>query len=162
MTRVPDRGRINRDVELPFTFDGRQYRGFAGDTLASALLANGVHLIGTSIKFGRPRGVMAAGVEDANSLVQIETPFPEPMLTATTVELYDGLVARGLSGQGKLASGADPARYDAMHAHCDTLVIGAGPSGLVAALAAARSGARVVLVDDQPEAGGSLLGTRAS
>jgi len=161
MTRLPDRGRINRDAELAFTFDGKEYRGFEGDTLASALLANGVHQIGTSIKFGRPRGVMAAGVEDANALVQLEAPFPEPMLTATTVELYDGLVARGLSGQGKLAAEPDPARYDAMHAHCDLLVIGAGPSGLVAALTAARSGARVVLVDDQPEAGGSLLGTRA-
>ncbi|MDQ1722520.1 MAG: sarcosine oxidase, subunit alpha, partial [Pseudonocardiales bacterium] len=107
MTRLPDRGRINRDAELTFTFDGRQYRGFAGDTLASALLANGVQQIGTSIKFGRPRGVMAAGVEDANALVQLEAPFPEPMLTATTVELYHGLIARGLSGQGKLASEPD-------------------------------------------------------
>jgi len=161
MTRLPDRGRINRSSELAFTFDGKEYHGFGGDTLASALLANGVHQIGTSIKFGRPRGVMAAGVEDANALVQLEAPFPEPMLTATTVELYDGLVARGLSGQGKLAAEPDPARYDAMHAHCDLLVIGAGPSGLVAVLTAARSGARVVLVDDQPAAGGSLLGTRA-
>jgi sarcosine oxidase subunit alpha len=160
MTRLASGGRVDRGTELPFTFDGQDYVGHPGDTLASALLAHGVHQVATSIKFGRPRGIMAAGAEDANALVQIEAPFPEPMLTATTVELYDGLVARGLPGQGKLASEPDPARYDAQHAHCDLLVIGAGPSGLVAALTAARSGARVVLVDDQPEAGGSLLGVR--
>lgn len=156
--RLPDRGRIDRDTEVSFTFNGNQYTGHAGDTLASALLAHGVHQVTTSIKFGRPRGIMAAGPEDPNALVQIETPFPEPMLTATTVELYDGLVASGLSGQGRLAAEADPARYDAMHQHCDVLVVGAGPAGLSAALTAARSGARVVLLDDQPEAGGALLG----
>jgi sarcosine oxidase subunit alpha len=160
MTRIPNGGRVDRSTELAFTFDGNEYRGFAGDTLASALLANSVHQVATSIKLGRPRGIMAAGVEDANALVQIEAPFPEPMLTATTVELYDGLVARGLPGQGKLANEPDPARYDAMHAHCELLVIGAGPAGLVAALTAARAGVRVILVDDQPEVGGSLLGTR--
>ena len=136
------------------------YEGLRGDTLASALLANGVHQVTTSIKLGRPRGIMSAGAEDPNALVQVETPFPEPMLTATTVELSDGLVARGLPGQGKLADRPDPARYDAVHAHCDLLVVGAGPAGLAAALTAARSGARVVLVDEQPEPGGSLLGTR--
>lgn len=81
------------------------------------------------------------------------------MLPATTVELYDGLVATGLPGQGRLATTPDPARYDAVHAHCDLLIVGAGPAGLAAAAAAARSGARVILADDQPEPGGSLLGT---
>ncbi|MDQ1732679.1 MAG: sarcosine oxidase, subunit alpha [Pseudonocardiales bacterium] len=160
MTRVAAGGRIDRNTELAFTFDGKAYRGYAGDTLASALLANGVHQVATSICYGRPRGIMAAGVEDANALVQIETPFPEPMLTATTVELYDGLVARGLQGQGRLADLPDQARYDAMHEHCDVLVVGAGPSGLMSALTAARAGARVVLLDDQPELGGSLLASR--
>jgi sarcosine oxidase subunit alpha len=160
MTRIEQGGRIDRGTKLTFTFDGKDYVGHAGDTLASALLANDVHQVATSIKYGRPRGVMAAGVEDSNALVQIDAPFPEPMLLATTIELYDGLVARGLPGQGKLATEPDPARYDAMHAHCEVLVIGAGPSGLVAALTAARSGARVVLVDDQSEAGGSLLGSQ--
>jgi sarcosine oxidase subunit alpha len=160
MTRLPDHGRIDRGTGLAFTFDGNEYRGYAGDTLASALLANGVHRVATSITYGRPRGIVAAGVEESNALVQIEAPFPEPMLAATTIELYEGLVARGLAGLGKLADEPDPARYDTMHAHCEVLVVGAGPSGLVAALAAGRAGARVVLVDDQPEAGGSLLGVR--
>jgi len=160
MTRLPAGGRIDRTAQLRFTFDGKEYLGHPGDTLASALLANGVHQVATSIKYGRPRGIMAAGVEDANALVQLEAPFSEPMLMATTVELYDGLVARGLAGQGKLSDQPDPARYDSRHVHCDLLVIGAGPSGLSAALGAARAGARVVLVDDQPAVGGSLLGSQ--
>jgi sarcosine oxidase subunit alpha len=135
-------------VPLKFTFDGRELTGFLGDTLASALLANGIHQVATSIKYGRPRGIVAAGVEDSNALVQIEAPFPEPMLSATTVELYDGLEAHGLRGQGRLATEPDPARYDAKHAHCDVLVIGAGPAGLAAARAASG---RVLLVDDQPD-----------
>lgn len=81
------------------------------------------------------------------------------MLPATTVELYDGLVATGLPGQGRLATEPDPARYDAVHTHCDLLIVGAGPAGLAAAAAAAGSGARVIVADDQPETGGSLLGT---
>jgi sarcosine oxidase subunit alpha len=157
--RHPTRGRVDRDQPLRFTFDGTEYTGYRGDTLASALLANGVVQTGTSIKLGRPRGIFSAGVEEPNAVVQIEAPFPEPMLPATTVELYDGLVASSLPGQGRLATEPDPARYDAVHAHCDLLVVGAGPAGLAAAAAAARSGARVVLADDQPEPGGSLLGT---
>jgi sarcosine oxidase subunit alpha len=157
--RAPDRGRIDRSTQLSFTFDGQALTGHRGDTLASALLANGIHQVATSIKLGRPRGIFASGAEDPNALVQVEAPFPEPMLTATTVELYDGLVARGLPGQGRLCDQPDPARYDAVHAHCDVLVVGAGPAGLTAALTAARAGARLVLVDEQTEAGGSMLGT---
>ncbi|MFE7766563.1 sarcosine oxidase subunit delta family protein [Streptomyces sp. NPDC057438] len=157
--RHPTRGRIDRDTALTFTFDGTEYQGHRGDTLASALLANGVIHAGTSIKLGRPRGIFSAGVEEPNAVIQIEEPFPEPMLPATTVELYDGLVATSLPGQGRLATEPDPARYDAVHAHCDLLVVGAGPAGLAAAAAAANSGARVILADDQPELGGSLLGT---
>ncbi|MEU4878339.1 sarcosine oxidase subunit delta family protein [Streptomyces sp. NPDC021608] len=157
--RLPAGGRIDRSDPVTFVFDGVEHRGFRGDTLASALLAGGVVQTGTSIKYGRPRGVFCAGVEEPNAVVQIEAPFPEPMLPATTVELYDGLVATSLPGQGRLAAEPDPARYDAVHAHCDLLVVGAGPAGLAAAATAARSGARVILADERPEPGGSLLGT---
>ncbi|MFD8303635.1 sarcosine oxidase subunit delta family protein [Streptomyces sp. NPDC059690] len=155
----PPAHRRTRQRTLTFTFDGTEYQGVQGDTLASALLANGVIAAATSIKLGRPRGIFSAGVEEPNAVVQIEEPFPEPMLPATTVELYDGLVAASLSGQGRLATTPDPARYDAVHDHCDLLIVGAGPAGLAAAAAAARSGARVVLADDGPELGGSLRGT---
>jgi sarcosine oxidase, subunit alpha len=156
--RTPAGGRVDRGTQYEFTFDGRTYTGHPGDTLASALLSHGVHKVATSIKLGRPRGISAAWAEDTGGLVQIEAPFPEPMLLASTVELHDGLAARGIPGQGRLADIADSARYDAMHVHADVLVVGAGPAGLTAALTAARAGARVVLVDEQSEAGGSLLG----
>ena len=156
--RTATGGRIDRDATYSFTFNDREYTGHAGDTLASALLANGVHQVTTSIKLGRPRGFTAAWAEDTGGLVQIEAPFPEPMLLATTVELFDGLAARGIPGQGRLAEIADTAKYDATHVHADVLVAGAGPAGLAAALTAARSGARVVLIDEQSEPGGALLG----
>lgn len=157
--RTAHGGRIDRATTHTFTFGGRELTGHAGDTLASALLAHGIHQISTSIKIGRPRGITAAWAEDTGSLVQLEEPFPEPMLLATTIELFDGLVARGIPGQGRLAEIADSARYDAKHVHADLLVVGAGPAGLAAALTAARTGARVVLVDEQSEAGGALLGS---
>src|SRR5215831_8719444 len=152
--RTCEGGRIDRAVTLEFTFDGQAFTGHPGDTLASALLAAGRHQIATSVKLGRPRGIAAAWAEDPCGLVQIEEPFPEPMLLASTVELYDGLVARGLPGQGRLADVPDSARYDVVHHHVDVLVVGAGPAGLAAALSAA-------LVDEQSEAGGSLLSDTA-
>jgi sarcosine oxidase subunit alpha len=157
--RTASGGRIDRATTCAFTFDERELTGHPGDTLASALLAAGVHEIGTSVRYARPRGIGAAWAEDPGGIVQIEEPFPEPMLQATTVELVDGLVASSLAGRGHLAHVPDPARYDAMHAHADLLVVGAGPAGLAAALTAARAGARIVLVDEQSEAGGALLGT---
>jgi sarcosine oxidase, subunit alpha len=157
--RTPQGGRIDRDTTYTFTFNDRELTGHRGDTLASALLAHGVHRVTASIKLGRPRGFTSAWAEDTGGLAQVEHPFPEPMLLATTVELFDGLVARGIPGQGRLAEIADTAKYDATHVHADVLVAGAGPSGLAAALTAARAGARVVLIDEQSEAGGALLGS---
>ncbi|SFB43189.1 sarcosine oxidase subunit alpha [Amycolatopsis marina] len=157
--RSSEHGLIDRTRPVSFRFDDQEFTGYHGDTLASALLANGVRTVSGSITYRRPRGIMSAGAEEANALVQIEHPFPEPMLTATTVELSDGLVARGLAGHGRLAGTPDPARYDRRYAHCEILVVGAGPAGLTAALTAARTGARVIVLDDQPHQGGSLLGT---
>ncbi|HAM26237.1 MAG TPA: ferredoxin [Microbacteriaceae bacterium] len=155
--RLPTGGAIDRSTLVTFRFGGVDYSGFAGDTLASALLGAGVDSFGLSVRLGRPRGVVSAGAEESSALVQVDEPFPEPMLLATTIELTPGLAARGLTGQGVLATTVDPARYDARHAHTDILVVGAGPAGLSAALVAARSGARVILVDDDSVAGGSLL-----
>jgi sarcosine oxidase, subunit alpha len=93
--RTPSGGRIDRGKPIGFTFDGKHYSGFAGDTLASALLANGVHLMGRSFKYHRPRGVLALGSEEPNALVGIgsqESRFT-PNLRATQVEIYEGLAA---------------------------------------------------------------------
>ena len=100
--RLPNDGRVDRRDAAPFTFDGSEYTGLRGDTLASALLANGVHQVATQHPPDRPRGIFAGGVEEPNALVALEEPFHEPVLTATTVELFDGLCARGLAGQGRL------------------------------------------------------------
>jgi sarcosine oxidase subunit alpha len=93
--RTSHGGRIDRSRVLHFTFDGRSFAGFAGDTLASALLANGVHLMGRSFKYHRPRGVLAAGAEEPNALVAVRRDAASytPNLRATQVELYEGLCA---------------------------------------------------------------------
>jgi len=92
--RVADKGLVDRSQRVQFTFDGQQYEGFAGDTLASALLANGVRLIGRSFKYHRPRGVLTAGSEEPNALVTIGLgPQADPNVRATTQEIYDGLIA---------------------------------------------------------------------
>ena len=205
--RTAGGGRIDRSRPLSFRFDGVSYHGFAGDTLASALLAEGVHLMGRSFKYHRPRGVLAAGTEEPNALVGVRRDAARytPNLRATQVELYDGLDAesqnrwpslrfdvgalndllspfipagfyyktfmwpraawksiyepriRAAAGLGCAPRLADPDRYAARYAHCDVLVVGAGPTGLAAAAAAAAQGARVMLCDEQPELGGGLL-----
>jgi sarcosine oxidase, subunit alpha len=210
--RTPQGGGIDRARPLLFTFDGRSYAGFAGDTLASALLANGVHLIGRSFKYHRPRGLLAAGAEEPNGLVTVhrDAARATPNLRATQVELYDGLVAasqnrwpslatdvgrindwlssffpagfyyktfmwprsgwktlyepmiRRAAGLGVAPTHPDPDRYAQRYAHCDVLVVGAGPAGLGAALAAADAGARVMLCDESAEFGGSLLADAAA
>ncbi|MBB4519851.1 sarcosine oxidase subunit alpha [Paraburkholderia fungorum] len=203
--RLPSGGRINRAIPLTFAFNGRIYQGFQGDTLASALLANDVHFVARSFKYHRPRGIVTAGVEEPNALVQLERgAHTIPNARATEVELYQGLDAtsvntepslehdrmainqkfarfmpagfyyktfmwprsfwpkyeehiRHAAGLGKSPEVNDPSRYDKRFAHCDVLIVGAGPAGLAAARTAGASGARVILVDDQPELGGSLL-----
>jgi sarcosine oxidase subunit alpha len=205
--RLDSGGRIDRSRPVRFSFDGRAYTGYVGDTLASALLAQGVQVFGRSFKYHRPRGLLAAGAEEPNALVTVirDAARRTPNLRATQVELYDGLVAesqnrwpslrfdlqavndlmapaipaafyyktfmwpraawhrlyepfiRRAAGLGEPPTLPDPDRYSQRYAHCDVLVVGAGPAGLAAALTAAGSGARVILCDEQPEVGGSLL-----
>ncbi|GIK97076.1 MAG: sarcosine oxidase subunit alpha [Alphaproteobacteria bacterium] len=210
MSRQPNRlaagGHIDRSRPLAFRFDGRSYAGFAGDTLASALLANGVLLMGRSFKFHRPRGVFAAGVAEPNALVTLrDGGRREPNIPATMAELYEGLSAvsqnrfpslgfdlmsvndrfrpvlaagfyyktlmgprrgswmwfepfvRRAAGLGAATELADPDAYEKLDLFCDVLVIGGGPAGLAAALAAGRMGARVILAEQMPSLGGSLL-----
>ncbi len=203
--RLPDGGAVDRSRSVGFSFNGRSYTGLGGDTLASALLANGVHLVGRSFKYHRPRGILSAGAEEPNALVQLESgPRSIPNLRATRIELYEGLAAasvncwpgpgfdaaavndlahrlipagfyyktfmwprrgwhfyermiRRMAGLGRAPDGPDPDRYERMNAHCDVLVVGAGPAGLAAAEAAAHGGGRVLLADDGSLPGGSLL-----
>jgi sarcosine oxidase subunit alpha len=202
-------GLIDRCAPLSFRFDGVAYAGFSGDTLASALLANGVRLVGRSFKYHRPRGILSAGSEEPNALVELRAGARrEPNSRATMVELFGGLEAasqnrwpslafdllsvnsllspvfaagfyyktfmwpasfweklyepliRRAAGLGRAAEAEDPDTYEKAFAHCDVLVIGAGPAGLSAALAAGRAGARVILCDEDFRLGGRLLAER--
>jgi sarcosine oxidase subunit alpha len=161
MRRLSQGGRIHRDRPLGFTWDGRELTGFEGDTLASALLASGVDVLGTSACFGRPRGITSAGLEEANGFAQILSGgASEPLVRATGVTLYQGLAAESRITRGLLANDADGARFDKRYAHADVLVIGAGPAGIAAALAASAADARVMLIEADDEVGASLLRDR--
>ncbi|MBZ9909388.1 MULTISPECIES: sarcosine oxidase subunit alpha family protein [Mesorhizobium] len=209
--RLPKGGLIDRQSRLGFSFDGQSVTGHAGDTLASALLANGRQLVGRSFKYHRPRGILTAGAAEPNALMTIGSGGrTEANTRATMQDLYDGLEARsqnrwpsldfdigslngllspflaagfyyktfmwpaklweGLyepfirraAGLGKATYEADPDRYEKRWAHCDLLVIGAGPAGLAAALSAGRAGARVIILDEHSLAGGSLLSEAAT
>jgi len=198
-------GLIDRSQTLRFSFDGMAYQGHPGDTLASALLANGVRLMGRSFKYHRPRGPLTAGSEEPNALVQLRTGArQEPNTRATVAELFDGLEAtsqnawpslkfdalaindrlntfftagfyyktfmwpaafwekvyepiiRRAAGLGSLTKQEDPDDYDKGFLHCDLLIIGGGPAGLMAALVAGRAGARVILADEDFRLGGRL------
>jgi len=203
--RLSAGGAIDRGTPFSFRFDGKRYSGFAGDTLASALMANGVQLVGRSFKYHRPRGVSALGSAEPNALVTLRTGArAEPNLPATMVELFDGLEARSqnrfpslrhdllsvnqlaarffvagfyyktfmwpaswwepvyeklirrAAGLGAASGAPDPDAYEHTHAHCDVLVVGAGPAGLAAARAASEEGARVLLLDENAWTGGAL------
>ena len=200
-----DAGLVDRNQMLKFSWNDKWLSGHPGDTLASALLANGERLVARSFKYHRPRGIFSAGSEEPNALVQLRKgAAQEPNTKATTVELFDGLQAtsqnhrgplewdlmaaidllspflsagfyyktfmwpksfwekvyepfiRASAGLGKLSMQADPDRYDHGFLHCDILIIGAGPAGLSAALAAGRTGARVILADEDFRMGGRL------
>jgi sarcosine oxidase, subunit alpha len=139
-----------------FHFDDKPYLGRHGEPMAAALLRSGLVCITNSTYHARPRGVMGLGVEEPNALVQLVSGTQESMLPATTIEVYDGLAARSLTGIGALPGTPDEARYDKTNRHVDTLVIGAGLSGLTAAGEHLKAGREVLVIDDQPGPGGHL------
>ncbi|RCS86916.1 glycine cleavage T C-terminal barrel domain-containing protein [Brevibacterium aurantiacum] len=152
---------IDRTRPVSFRVEGTQYSGFAGDTIASALIAAGRIDCGNSTYLGRARGVLSAGIEESNALVRVKGRIPgdvsESMLPATRVPITEGLEADYLAGLGILDPGQDGLVYEHKHVHTDVLVIGAGPAGLAAARAAGKTGARTLLLDDRAAPGGSLL-----
>jgi sarcosine oxidase, subunit alpha len=206
--RLPKGGRIDRSKPIVMRFNGRPLPAFAGDTAASALLSNGIHLVGRSFKYHRPRGIMSHGSDEPNALLDVDrgNHRRDPNNRATVVEAFDGLslrsqnhwpslgldvgeinnvlgsvfvagfyyktfmwppafwkhvyepMIRRAAGLGKAPAVPDPDRYAQRHAHCDVLVVGAGPAGLAAALTASENPkARVMLCDEQSEPGGTLL-----
>jgi len=205
--RLSRGGQIDRSKGLTFRFNGESYPGHPGDTLASALLANDVRLVGRSFKYHRPRGIFSAGSEEPNALVTLhEAGDQTPNCRATQIELHDGLTAspqnyvgalgfdlmavndlfapflgagfyyktfmwpksfwerlyepiiRRAAGLGALSGRRDGDAHEKAWAHCDLLVVGGGPAGLMAARTAGRSGASVILADEDFRLGGRLNG----
>ncbi|PWC56187.1 sarcosine oxidase subunit alpha family protein [Azospirillum sp. TSO22-1] len=206
MNRLAGGGGIDRSRPLDFRFDGRDYQGYAGDTLASALLANGVRIVGRSYKYGRPRGIVSAGPEEPGALVTLGSGAAlESNIRPTMIALRPGLEAfaqpspagtgpdplgwladrfsrflppgfyyktfswprrlwpfyermlRSAASAAPVPERPDANRYEHRYMHCDVLVVGGGPAGLAAALAAGRAGASVVLADENAELGGALI-----
>ncbi|OCW79746.1 (2Fe-2S)-binding protein, partial [Pelagibacteraceae bacterium GOM-A2] len=204
--RLNKEGLINRNKKISFTFNGKKLFGYEGDTIASALIANGIHLVGRSFKYHRPRGFFGAGVEEPNAKLQVEfNGHSEPNVNATEMELVEGLSAtsqncwpsvnfdigainnflkmffpagfyyktfmwpksfwykiyepfiRKAAGLGVASIEKDKERYEHKFEYCDLLVTGSGPSGLASAYAAAKNGAKVILAEDKPRFGGTLL-----
>ena len=206
-TRLQTGGRLlNKDVPLNFTFNGRKMKGYQGDTLASALLANNQMLVGRSFKYHRPRGVVSSGAEEPNALINMGqgTRF-EPNQRATTTELFDGLVAesqnhwpslefdigainsklarflpagfyykmfihprplwkhvyepfiRRSAGLGKAPKMRDSDTYEHFYAFYDLVIVGGGIAGLMAAKAAASSGAQILVMEQSAHWGGRCV-----
>jgi len=204
--RLNNIGLINRDKKISFKFNGKKYFGYEGDTLASALLANGVHLVGRSFKYHRPRGFFGAGVDEPYAIVQmVRNNETEPNVRATEQELFEGLEAKSVNcwpsvnfdigainnffnkflpagfyyktfmwpksfwyriyepfirkaaGFGVASTKYDSERYEHKYEYCDLLITGSGPAGLAGAYAAAKNGARIILAEEKPRFGGSLL-----
>jgi sarcosine oxidase subunit alpha len=204
--RIAGKGLIDRAKPVSFSFDGKPYQGFKGDTVASALLANGVKVVGRSFKYHRPRGVLTAGSEEPNAMIEvIGAANQTPNVRATMQELFEGLTTRSqnrmgslrfdllavndlmapflsagfyyktfmwprafweriyepairrAAGLGSLSGRHDEGHYEKAFAFCDLLVIGGGPTGLMAALTAARAGADVILADEDSRLGGRLI-----
>lgn len=194
---------IDRSKPLRFTFDGKTFSGFEGDTIASALLASGERVLGRSFKYHRPRGLWGYAGEEPNAVFDVELDGARtPNVRATALALRDGMVLhsvntrptaardrsalldrlnrflpagfyyktfmqfgwmrwepmiRRMAGLGRVAPDWHPAAdTPQINAHCELLVIGAGPAGLAAAHTAAARGARVWLVDEAEALGGSL------
>lgn len=206
--RLSSGGQIDRQQPLQFTFNGKSYTGYEGDTLASALIANGVSLSARSFKYHRPRGIVGSWTEEPCCIVELEGDDQSGNHAVTTVKLRSGLVAKsvncwpspefdamsvlqwfspllpaafyyktfkwpnwhwfepairraaGLATAPRLSETKE--HYESRHAHCDMLIVGAGPAGLISALLAMRSGLRVILADDGFAAGGSLLSSAFS
>ena len=154
---------IDRSRPIRFAFDGRDVDGFAGDTVASALLASGERAGFVSPLQGRARGIVTAGVEEPNAFVEISEPWFEPIRPATMVNVVDGLRVASRAGVGLLPDAPiDPRPARHVHRHVEMLVIGAGAAGRVAALEAAALNGRVLLVDEhhivlEPPAGVTTL-----
>ena len=206
-TRLQTGGRLlNKDVPLNFTFNGRKMKGYQGDTLASALLANNQMLVGRSFKYHRPRGVVSSGAEEPNALINMgEGTRFEPNQRATTTELFDGLVAesqnhwpslefdigainsklarflpagfyykmfihprplwkhvyepfiRRSAGLGKAPKMRDSDTYEHFYAFYDLVIVGGGIAGLMAAKAAASSGAQILVMEQSAHWGGRCV-----
>ncbi|WP_018156406.1 FAD-dependent oxidoreductase [Demetria terragena] len=157
INRLGHGGQIDRARPVAFTVDGVACSGFVGDTIASALLAHGRHRVGDSVYRARPRGIVAAGVEEPNALVRIAGDYGESMLPATCVEVEEGMEVTMLRGIGVLDQRLDPAEYDTMNVHTDIAIVGAGPAGLAAAREAAATGLRVTVFEQDFQLGGDLL-----
>ena len=204
--RLPSGGLIDRSHFIDFTYDGKKLKGFAGDSLASALLANNIWLTNRSFKYHRPRGIFTNGPEEPNALVQLEKgAYTTPNTPATTQELYDDLYAksqncfpsarhdfagiiskfsrllpagfyyktfmwpasawkiyehfiRKMAGLGVASAVADPDIYESEYAHPDLLIVGGGIAGIVAALAAINSKAKIILVEQSHSLGCNMFG----